>query len=139
MPNICTEWNNVCCNRSAMSEKRKSTMPLTTNGSITNIKMHLLIGSRPRIRARAHRMVSKVCLNYLTQKIGRMLILDKRYQVFVSSTFSDLEEERQEVMQALLELDCMPAGMELFPMGHPETNKIRESNCLAPSSWESQV
>jgi hypothetical protein len=44
-----------------------------------------------------------------------MLILDKRYQVFVSSTFSDLEEERQEVMQALLELDCMPAGMELFP------------------------
>ncbi|MGC6738669.1 DUF4062 domain-containing protein, partial [Escherichia coli] len=41
--------------------------------------------------------------------------MDKRYQVFVSSTFADLEEERQEVMQALLELDCMPAGMELFP------------------------
>ena len=40
---------------------------------------------------------------------------DKRYQVFVSSTFKDLEAERQEVMQALLELDCMPAGMELFP------------------------
>src|SRR6266853_1961238 len=41
--------------------------------------------------------------------------MDKRYQVFVSSTFNDLQEERQEVMQALLELDCMPAGMELFP------------------------
>jgi hypothetical protein len=41
--------------------------------------------------------------------------LDKRYQVFVSSTFQDLQEERQEVMQALLELDCIPAGMELFP------------------------
>lgn len=41
--------------------------------------------------------------------------MDKRYQVFVSSTFKDLEEERQEVMHALLELDCMPAGMELFP------------------------
>ncbi|WP_323093536.1 DUF4062 domain-containing protein [Klebsiella quasipneumoniae] len=41
--------------------------------------------------------------------------MDKRYQVFVSSTYSDLETERQEVMQALLELDCMPAGMELFP------------------------
>lgn len=41
--------------------------------------------------------------------------MEKRYQVFVSSTFSDLEEERQEVMQALLELDCLPAGMELFP------------------------
>lgn len=41
--------------------------------------------------------------------------MDKRYQVFVSSTFSDLEHERQEVMHALLELDCLPAGMELFP------------------------
>jgi hypothetical protein len=41
--------------------------------------------------------------------------MDKRYQVFVSSTFRDLERERQEVMHALLELDCMPAGMELFP------------------------
>lgn len=41
--------------------------------------------------------------------------MDKKYQVFVSSTFKDLEEERQEVMHALLELDCMPAGMELFP------------------------
>ncbi|HEY2781987.1 MAG TPA: DUF4062 domain-containing protein [Steroidobacteraceae bacterium] len=41
--------------------------------------------------------------------------MDKRYQVFVSSTFVDLEAERQEVMHALLELDCIPAGMELFP------------------------
>lgn len=40
---------------------------------------------------------------------------EKRFQVFISSTFKDLEEERREVMQALLELDCMPAGMELFP------------------------
>src|SRR5262245_61701672 len=39
----------------------------------------------------------------------------KRYQVFVSSTFQDLQEERQEVIQALLELDCIPSGMELFP------------------------
>lgn len=41
--------------------------------------------------------------------------MEKRYQVFVSSTFRDLVNERQEVMQALLELDCIPAGMELFP------------------------
>lgn len=41
--------------------------------------------------------------------------MEKRYQVFVSSTYEDLREERQEVMQALLELDCMPSGMELFP------------------------
>src|ERR1043166_3605727 len=41
--------------------------------------------------------------------------MDKRYQVFVSSTYEDLKEERQEVIQALLELDCIPSGMELFP------------------------
>ncbi len=41
--------------------------------------------------------------------------MEKRYQVFVSSTFRDLEAERQEVMHALLELDCIPSGMELFP------------------------
>lgn len=42
-------------------------------------------------------------------------MINKRYQVFVSSTYLDLQEERSEIMQALLELDCMPAGMELFP------------------------
>ncbi|AIS13802.1 hypothetical protein JM49_19720 [Pseudomonas chlororaphis subsp. aurantiaca] len=41
--------------------------------------------------------------------------MEKRYQVFVSSTFIDLQEARKEVMQALLELDCIPSGMELFP------------------------
>lgn len=46
--------------------------------------------------------------------------MDKRYQVFVSSTYADLQEERQEVMQALLELDCIPAGMELFPAANDD-------------------
>ncbi len=41
--------------------------------------------------------------------------MDKRYQVFISSTFIDLIEERQAVLRAILELDHMPAGMELFP------------------------
>lgn len=38
----------------------------------------------------------------------------KKYQVFVSSTYEDLKPERQEIMHALLELDCIPSGMELF-------------------------
>ncbi|HGP3837916.1 TPA: DUF4062 domain-containing protein [Klebsiella pneumoniae] len=41
--------------------------------------------------------------------------MDKRYQVFVSSTFTDLQEERSNVIQSLMEMDCIPAGMELFP------------------------
>lgn len=41
--------------------------------------------------------------------------MDKRYQVFVSSTYADLKEERSRVIQTLMEMDCIPAGMELFP------------------------
>jgi hypothetical protein len=37
-----------------------------------------------------------------------------RHQVFVSSTFVDLKEERSEVLQALWEMDCIPMGMEAF-------------------------
>ena len=39
----------------------------------------------------------------------------KRYQIFVSSTFRDLEEERGKVMETILNFNCFPAGMELFP------------------------
>ena len=41
--------------------------------------------------------------------------MEKSYRVFVSSTFEDLKDERMAVMQALLESDCIPAGMEWFP------------------------
>jgi hypothetical protein len=41
--------------------------------------------------------------------------MEKRYQVFVSSTYADLKEERGRVIQTLMEMDCIPAGMELFP------------------------
>ena len=41
--------------------------------------------------------------------------MDKRYQVFLSSTYADLKDERRAVIQALMEMDCIPAGMELFP------------------------
>lgn len=41
--------------------------------------------------------------------------MDKRYQVFVSSTYADLKNERSAVIQTIMEMDCIPAGMELFP------------------------
>lgn len=46
--------------------------------------------------------------------------MDKRYQVFISSTFADLEEERKGVMEAIIELNCFPAGMEMFPASNME-------------------
>jgi len=39
---------------------------------------------------------------------------DKKYQVFVSSTYSDLIEERRKSLDILLMADCIPAGMEAF-------------------------
>ncbi len=35
--------------------------------------------------------------------------------VFISSTFEDLREERAAVQKAVLQLGCLPIGMELFP------------------------
>lgn len=41
--------------------------------------------------------------------------MQPRYQIFVSSTFRDLREERQAVLEAILELNHFPSGMETFP------------------------
>lgn len=46
--------------------------------------------------------------------------MDRRYQVFISSTYMDLVDERREVIQALLEMDCLPAGMEMFPAANDD-------------------
>ena len=45
---------------------------------------------------------------------------ERRFQVFVSSTFSDLQTERQKVLQAILEMKAFPAGMELFPSANDD-------------------
>ncbi|MGM1429579.1 DUF4062 domain-containing protein [Sphingobacterium lactis] len=39
---------------------------------------------------------------------------DTRYQVFISSTFKDLQDERQAAVMAILNSYNIPAGMELF-------------------------
>lgn len=54
--------------------------------------------------------------------------MEKRYQVFVSSTYADLKDERQHVLQALMEMDCIPAGMELFPATDEEQWEFIKKN-----------
>lgn len=39
---------------------------------------------------------------------------EKKYQVFISSTYSDLVDERRRILDILLMADCIPAGMEAF-------------------------
>ncbi|PFM07639.1 hypothetical protein COK92_08500 [Bacillus anthracis] len=43
--------------------------------------------------------------------------MQKKLQVFISSTFIDLQEERQAAVQAVLNAGHIPAGMELFKAG----------------------
>lgn len=43
--------------------------------------------------------------------------MKKKLQVFVSSTYEDLKEERQAAVQAILTSGHIPAGMELFSAG----------------------
>lgn len=40
--------------------------------------------------------------------------MNKKYQVFISSTYTDLIEERKKIVNILLMADCIPSGMESF-------------------------
>ncbi|EOS7711223.1 DUF4062 domain-containing protein [Enterococcus hirae] len=52
--------------------------------------------------------------------------MEKKYQVFISSTYEDLTVERQEVVTAVLNAGHIPAGMELFKAGPTQEEVIRE-------------
>ena len=43
--------------------------------------------------------------------------MQKKHQIFISSTFSDLKEERQAAVESILSAGHIPAGMELFAAG----------------------
>ncbi|WP_339505570.1 DUF4062 domain-containing protein [Pseudomonas sp. RL_105y_Pfl2_101] len=50
--------------------------------------------------------------------------MEKKYQVFVSSTYEDLKEERDQVIKAVLEMGHIPVGMEMFSAADDEQWKI---------------
>ncbi|MEO6118528.1 MAG: DUF4062 domain-containing protein, partial [Methylotenera sp.] len=43
--------------------------------------------------------------------------MHKKHQIFISSTFADLKDERQAAVEAILAAGHIPAGMELFAAG----------------------
>lgn len=45
------------------------------------------------------------------------LTQEKKYQIFISSTYIDLKKERQAAVEAILRKGHIPAGMELFSAG----------------------
>ena len=52
--------------------------------------------------------------------------MNKKLQVFVSSTYIDLIEERQAAVEAILDAGHIPAGMELFKAGKSQMKTIQK-------------
>lgn len=52
--------------------------------------------------------------------------MEKKLQVFISSTYSDLLEERQAAIEAILDSGNIPAGMELFKSGKKQMETIQK-------------
>lgn len=48
----------------------------------------------------------------------------KKYQVFISSTYADLVEERKKILDVLFMADCIPAGMEAFVAADTEQFEV---------------
>lgn len=54
--------------------------------------------------------------------------MKKKYQIFISSTYTDLKEERQAVSNAILKIHQFPVGMEQFNAGNAKQwEAIKES------------
>ena len=49
---------------------------------------------------------------------------DKKYQIFISSTYTDLIKERDKVIETLLGIYHLPVGMEMFSAGNAEQWEI---------------
>lgn len=52
--------------------------------------------------------------------------MNKKLQIFVSSTYTDLIEERQVAVEAILDAGHIPAGMELFKAGKSQMKTIQK-------------
>ncbi|MEK4509357.1 DUF4062 domain-containing protein [Paenibacillus sp. FSL K6-2524] len=53
--------------------------------------------------------------------------MKRKLQVFISSTFTDLKEERQVAVQAVLNVGHIPVGMELFTAGDESQKEMTKS------------
>lgn len=50
--------------------------------------------------------------------------MEKKYQIFISSTYEDLKEERRKVQDTILSMYHFPIGMEMFSAGNEEQWEI---------------
>lgn len=52
------------------------------------------------------------------------MLSQKKFQIFISSTYKDLIDERQMAVQAIVKMGHIPAGMELFKAGASQWQTI---------------
>jgi hypothetical protein len=50
--------------------------------------------------------------------------MQKKYQIFISSTYEDLRSQREQVIKAVLEMGHIPVGMEMFSAGDEQQWEI---------------
>jgi hypothetical protein len=50
--------------------------------------------------------------------------MDKKFQIFISSTYEDLKQHRDQVIKAILEMGHIPVGMEMFSAGDEQQWEI---------------
>lgn len=55
---------------------------------------------------------------------GKVNKMEKKYQIFISSTYEDLKEERRKVQDTILEMYHFPIGMEMFSADDEEQWEI---------------
>lgn len=56
---------------------------------------------------------------------GQIMNVERKLQVFVSSTYTDLKKEREKAVQVILDTGHIPAGMELFRAGKEQMETIK--------------
>jgi len=64
----------------------------------------------------------KLILNWALVRMN-----NKKYQIFISSTYDDLRDERQAAVEAILKSGHIPAGMELFAAGDESQMEVIKS------------
>lgn len=50
--------------------------------------------------------------------------MDKKYQIYISSTYEDLKEERKKAIETILTMNHFPVGMEMFSAADEEQWEI---------------
>lgn len=114
------KWSN------SLSEWRRdvtSSRSADDAGIITfKINKDITIEEEKKLEIKESFFNDKITLPLVKEKSN----MKKKLQVFISSTYTDLIEERQAAVEAILDLEHIPVGMELFKSGKKQMETIEK-------------